>query len=253
MGDINIDDIFEEDLNFKPLSKGLGFHHTHKEAKELPNDLTKKSQDLKKNLELRATRLNNAAKIKPTSSAQSLRHKVHTPDPSQMGELSVFYSDQIETKIEGEEHPKLHARPDIDKDTPVVIEASGVVRFAAWFIDLILISGLLSAAGIAAAMTSGFPLSEVAAQVTGIEVFKTIIPLFVLFYAFYFSFFDKTSFATPGKKLLGITVVNINNRRPSMMQTLARAILTLISVITLGLLVMLDVQSKLTDTKVINN
>ena len=78
-----------------------------------------------------------------------------------------------------------------------------------------------------------------------------MLPLGVMFYMFYFSFFDKTVFSTPGKKVLGITVQSTSGNRVKMSQSFMRAVLTLISVATLGMTSVLDLHSKLTDTRVV--
>ena len=52
--EIDLDDIFENENVFKPLTEGLGFHHSLKETSELKSDLSKKSLILKEQLETRA-------------------------------------------------------------------------------------------------------------------------------------------------------------------------------------------------------
>ena len=72
----DIESIFDGDLDFKPLTKGLGFHHSVKDKKEVSQSLIQKSMELKSDLESRATILNNNS-----------NHAIST----NMGDLSPFY------------------------------------------------------------------------------------------------------------------------------------------------------------------
>ncbi|MEX1099597.1 MAG: RDD family protein, partial [Bacteriovoracaceae bacterium] len=65
------------------------------------------------------------------------------------------------------------------------------------------------------------------------------------------SFFDKTRFSSPGKKLMGLTVLSETGKRVKMSQAFLRGALTLLGLATFGLVHLLDLQSRLSDTKVV--
>ena len=61
--DFDIDSILDQDDLFKPLSDGLGFHHSVKEKKDVAISLKKQSLDLKRDLDLRTRQLNKRERI----------------------------------------------------------------------------------------------------------------------------------------------------------------------------------------------
>jgi uncharacterized RDD family membrane protein YckC len=240
----NIDKIFNEELDeefdFKPITKGLGFHHSIKDKKELTSTLKQKQIDLKDSLDQRAKQLNKPInKINTQATATS------------MGDLAPFYQEQkkesvsldIEVSKEEDDHEGIA--------NAMVESASMIIRFGAWLMDMIIINALFFISFISMMLTSRTPLTVVRELLMSVDLFITIMPIYVIFYIFYFSFFDKTSFSTPGKKLMGLKVINLQNENISMLQALMRSLITVVAAFTFGLITILDAQSRLTDTKVI--
>lgn len=251
--DDEYEDEFEDDFDFKPITKGLGFHHSIKDKQEVTHTLKQKQIDLKDSLDQRAKKLN-----KPVIKSNILSNTLSNTESNtqskapNMGDLAPFYQEQkkesvsLDIKVSKEEvEYEGLAEESLES-------ASMIIRFGAWLIDIIIVNALFSIAFISMMLTSRTPLSVVRELLMSVDLFITIMPIYAIFYIFYFSFFDKTSFSTLGKKLLSLRVVSLQNQNISMLQALMRSLITVVSVFTFGLITILDVQSRLTDTKVVN-
>ena len=232
----DVDQLFDEEFEFKPITKGLGFHHSIKDKKEVSYSLKQQQIDLKDTLEQRGKQLNRP---------------VGQPSATSMGDLAPFYQEQKNEPVSLEINVTTEEIRISEPAVDVIEDASMILRFGAWLMDMIIINALFLIAFVSMMLTSNTPLSVIRELVMSVDLFITIIPIYAIFYIFYFSFFDKTSFSTPGKKMVGIRVVNLNDRNVSMLQALLRSIITVISVFTFGLITLLDAQSRLTDTKVV--
>jgi uncharacterized RDD family membrane protein YckC len=236
--DINLEEdldvLFDDDFDFKPITKGLGFHHSVKDKAEVSASLKNQQVQLKNDIEQRAKKLNTSV-------------QVSKPAAASMGDLAPFYQEQKKEDIQ----LKIEETEISETETLIAEEANGFLRFAAWMLDMVIVSVLFFISFVSMMLTSNTPLSMVREILFTADLFLTVMPIFGIFYVFYFSFFDKTSFSTPGKKLVGLKVVKLNGKNISMLQALMRSIITVLSVMTFGLLTILDAQGKLTDTKVI--
>ena len=225
-----LDKIFDEDINFTAITDGLGFHHSVKSKSDVQKDLKTKSTELKRDFDSRIKQLSNRPKT-----------------VVDMGDLSPFYS-----KAETSEMAIKLERDHIEEaELPINLQANIFERFGAWLVDFIMVSVLFFVMFLSVVLITNTPLAFVRDLTLGKEFFLTLLPLFAGFYLFYFSFFDKTVFSSPGKKIFGLKVMTISNESPTLIQAGGRALVTLLSVFTMGLLVFLDAQSRLTDTKVI--
>ncbi len=227
---LDIDNLLDNDQIFKPLTDGLGFHHSIKEKKEIKSDLSTKSVALKEQLEIRAKELNLRSTQTPKSENVS------------MGELAPFYNNEEkaqETSI------------DIHTHLQTIEEASMTSRFGAWFVDLVLITTIITVALVSIIFTSQIPLSYLRENSFDLDLLASLFSISLLFYSFYFSFFDKTTFSSPGKRMLRLRVVSIKGNPITFVQAFSRVLITLISGITLGLGSIIKVQDKLTDTVVV--
>lgn len=227
---IDIDNLLDNDQIFKPLTDGLGFHHSIKEKKEIRESLSSKSLDLKEQLETRAKELN----LRST--------QVEKSQNISMGELAPFYDNANETQT-----PPL----DLHIQEVELIEASMSSRFGAWSVDLVLITSIITVALVSIVFAAQIPLSYLRENLFDLDLVVSLMAISSLFYSFYFSFFDKTTFSSPGKRMLGLKVVSIKGGSITLVQALSRVLITLTSAITLGLGSIIKVQDKLTDTIVI--
>jgi len=231
--DFEIDNLLENTDLFKPITKGLGFHHSIKEEKEIKKTLNEKSLDLKNELETRARVLN-------MKSTQINKTQIDR------GDLSPFYQTTVETPLELKAESDIHYSAVENK-----LEADLVLRFLAWSIDLAIVFSLIAISSLGVIFLTEMPLSFVRENFAELDIIAISATLVSMMYLFYFSFFDKTKFSTIGKRILGLQVVGINNRPISMVQAFLRATLTLVSILTMGLGSIIKIQDKLTDTKVI--
>ena len=64
----------------------------------------------------------------------------------------------------------------------------------------------------------------------------------------YFSIFEKTSQSTLGKNLLGITVVDLDNKSQSFTLLMFRSFVSLMNFVSLGLFSYFDLQNKVSNS-----
>jgi uncharacterized RDD family membrane protein YckC len=228
--DLEIDRLLDENF-FKPITKGLGFHHSLKEKKQVAVSLKEKSLDLKADLDKRARELNVKNSFENTSSLKT-------------GELSAFYNTPQNKTVE--------LNLDSTTSQSFSLEADLYLRLGAWTADVVIIASALSLMAISAIFISDIPLSFFRDNILSFDIGFFTLALTSLFYVFYFSFFDKTEFSTPGKRIFGLKVQGLNGNNISLVQALNRSLLSLLSLLTLGLGNILRVQDKLTDTIVIS-
>jgi uncharacterized RDD family membrane protein YckC len=226
--DNEIDGLLSDDNLFKPITEGLGFHHSLKNKNEIKTTLVQKSLELKEDLNARAKELSG-------------RSTQVASNPVQMGELAPFYG-----KIE--ENPLVLQ---IEESIATFNLAPMSRRFVAWMLDLAVILSILSVVFIGTLISSGIPLGYVRVNLFELEFAFSATVMFLCFYVFYFSFFDKTKYSTPGKHLLGLQVVDLNKKPITFIASMTRSLITIVSFLTLGLASILKIQDKLTDTDVI--
>ena len=232
--DEEIDNLLN-DFDFKPITNGLGFHHSLKEKKNIEMDLKHKSSMLKDDLEDRASRLKN----KSITSNQVSQHV-------NMGDLSPFYNNEPLSKPVEE---TVALSESYVEDIEEFHSASVVSRFFAWSIDLILITALLLLAITGVLLTSEMPLEIINVFMLSTDLIMSFFVISALFYIFYFSFFDKTFYSTPGKRMMGIRVKSLSkNKNTTLFQSFMR---TSLSLCTLGVMNIFFLQDKITNTEVV--
>lgn len=230
--DFDIDNILDQDDLFKPITDGLGFHHSVKDKKEVAISLKNKSLDLKRDLDLRTKQLTQ--EIKKTS---------NTID---MGELAPFYKKEEAQSLHTIDLDLEHSQDEEEYETVNIFK-----RFFAYAVDISLLVITISCAFVASLYSTGLsfnnaklilndPLSSILSGLMG-----------CLFYTLYFTFFDKSAFSSIGKRLLNIKLVSLEGEL-TFSQTFYRSSLSLISFFSLGLFNILKLEDKLTGTTVIS-
>ena len=73
--------------------------------------------------------------------------------------------------------------------------------------------------------------------------------LYSLIFVFYFSFFDKTAYSTLGKNLMGIRTMAINGKM-TYYKSFLRSTLTLINLVTFGIMNILGITDLISASKV---
>ena len=237
----DLDKLFTEDsVGFKPVTKGLGFHHKHDSKPTIPTYSVNKGTQ---------NRFQNAPKSSGVpSSFSSSEAKSHTTVASG---LEAFYQTG-NTSVETLQEPSLE--PKVQRTTKrkaVQTEAKASVVFGAWAIDATLITSLnIALHGIFLLMTG---MSIESAQVLLADqdfiIFSGV--LFSILYLIYFSFFDLGQ--TIGKGMLGIRLVSEKAEKLTMTQTLTRAGISLASLVLLFFPLVLDFHGKISETKIIED
>ncbi|MAX66481.1 MAG: RDD family protein [Bacteriovoracaceae bacterium] len=225
-----------DDFDFKPITDGLGFHHSIQNKKDVKVNLKKQSMDLQSELEQRISHM-TAQKSENQSSVN-------------MGELAPFYGDSKEEKeAEVSTQVKLFSE---EEKSPNYYMAQNSERFLAWVIDITLIVTTMLFTFSSIIYFANIPLSQVSLFAASSEVLVSFLLLSVMFYVFYFSFLDKTHYSTLGKHLVGIRIVSHRGHdEVSLLQSLLRVSICLFSIFLLGLPVMLKMHDRLTETDVI--
>jgi uncharacterized RDD family membrane protein YckC len=210
------------DFDFKPITSGLGFHH-------------------QKATEIKPVMTERIVAVSPLS-------QPHSPLKKDMNvyqnDLSLFYgqnNSQVaelnipELKIPEQKYFRLATKPQ---------------RVFAYLTDLFFIGSILGIVLTVMARTISMDLLDVWSQYPN-EITPLVLTLFCGFYLIYFSIFEKTNQSTLGKNLFGLRVVTKNDSLLSLASLLLRSIISLLNFVSLGLFSYFDLQSKITDSKVI--
>lgn len=214
---VEIDDLFD-DLDFKPITSGLGFHHKANNPKPAFTE-----------------------RVTPQAASQ-----VPASGEIYQNDLSVFYNNPSTLKEE--------ITPSITiKEKEIVrLKAAGKgQRVGAFVADLLFISSLLSI--VIVVMARIIHMDAVSAwRNYPQEITPLVVSLFVGFYLMYFSVFDKFPGASLGKTLFNLRVVSKGNQKAlSFSQLLMRSFITLIGFLSLGLFFYFDLQNKVTNSQVV--
>jgi uncharacterized RDD family membrane protein YckC len=223
-----IDDLLN-DFDFKPITEGLGFHHSLKEKKEVQVSLKSKSVSLKNDIEKRATSLKSSFDSEKA-------------DNINMGDLSPFYN-KTQTSAEVETQIELSST-DLHEE---VIEASMISRTIAWAIDIIMLTSIMLITITGILISSDMPLEIINIFMLSDDLVVSFIALSTMFYIFYFSFLDKTNYSTPGKRMMSLQVIS-DEGRLTIIQTFTRSVF---SIASFGLFNLFKIQDKMTNTKVV--
>lgn len=240
--EIDIDNIFDN-LEIKPLTKGLGFHHSLQEEKKVEVSLKAKSKSLQKDLELRAKKLNTNSQVtRKTAGSNSIN----------MGELAPFYNTESENELAQEVKLSQEIKkPKSKKKIKVSTEASIGIRFIAWLLDTSVIAVMISFIPVSIVTFSSIDASVFNIFLKSADLIAGSVIFFTMIYHFYFSFFDKTEFGTLGKRVFSLKVVNEKGSCISFGQSFTRCFITIFSIVTLGITSLLKFQDKITETKVV--
>ena len=229
-----IDDLFDE-MDFKPVTEGLGFHH----------------EETKKSFTKSAIVPRNVSGVSIASSNQVSNLGISNPDiqkhisnnANSREELNAFYSATKSNEIDNVQ------KVDIVKEVVELVVASKLLQFVAWSIDLLLISSTVLFTTVMLAFVSGIEIQVLIKLVSMKEMLFFTGSLFIIFYLLYFTILDLAT--SPGKSLLGIYLIKEDNTNVRVINTFLRSLVTLLSMITLGLPSLIDFQGKLSDSKVV--
>lgn len=231
------EDIDIENVEFRPLNKGLGFHqkeadrvfHPTQVSKVIPKNRTMAKTDIIQS-DLGISNPENTQKINEISLKGRGFDAIYK-EPKQVKRLRV-------------EKKKSLAKA-LRKD------ATMASIFAAWMIDMVLVSSLVIATGLSFVWLSGLSAEELASRISGLELGVFFGAIFAIYYISYFSILDIVQ--SPGKAGLKIRLIKTSGEGPKINETLMRTFITMLSIPLLGLPCIIDFQGKLSDTKVIQD
>jgi len=193
---MNLDD-FLDNIDFKPLNKGLGFHHEKKSSSFKELSLREKSELLRSDLE-RTTKSTLTAKPQ-LNEIQKMKNIY--PQSRDMGDLAPFYMDQKSLAINEE--------ISLDREVSNELTDSNLSqRFGAWMLDQALILSSISLIFMFIAVFTKVDLWNVVELIGVPDLVFVCLSFYILFSIFYFSFLDRTNFSTIGKRIMGLKVVD---------------------------------------------
>ena len=214
---MDIDEFEIEKINFRPVAKGLGFHKSEKKLSPLKRQKTRSSNPIRHNL---------------------------TPPLSSM-DLESFYNPTSQN-IQKEQTQT--ARP----SKSVVLkfkEAGFIYRFCAWIIDFLFIVTAFASFMFLSMQMAQLDMNFVITSLRAGKFWEFYVLFFIVFYISYFTFFDLLS--TPGKVLFKMKLVKLDHSPVSITESFVRSSITLFSSAILFLPLLMDVQGKLSETRLI--
>lgn len=235
--EINLDEFMISEDSFKPMTKGLGFHHDQKRPSFKPSPKEVKPFGAKSAL---APKQNT---MTPSLSASTSAHTTaHVPSG-----LEAFYGQSAQSSIQ--QLPELPESKTETKSTrPVHKPAPAFTQFAAWIIDLLVIASFVAITGALLVLASGIELKMYSRLISFQDLLTFAAAMFSIYYLLYFTILDLS--ASPGKTVFGLRVVRNDGKSLSVKYTFNRALISLISAVALFLPMVLDFQGRLSDTKV---
>ncbi len=242
----------QDDFDFKPLTKGLGFHHTEKKQTQVRTGGVMNRS------------VSSARKSIPTTPSlkSTPTQKLSTPS-SLPQELKAFYEAPAETTVTpplpsvGMVHvPEV---PVQSKQTishaPILNEeiksASRIIQLAAWLVDLVVISIFVVGTMSALFFMLNVELSSWKEVLLIDRNYIVPLSLFAIYYVLYFGILDLVGGV--GKTMMGLKVVaRVPGEKLSFFKTMLRSVVSLLSLAAFGLPHIVDFQGKLSDTEVVS-
>lgn len=215
-----------DDLQFRPMSKGLGFHpakDTNSTLNTISNSLNKTIQPPKRPaLTPASTLVMSKQKISPPVMLKRATNLVKT----NLGAESTSFASEDNDVISS-----------IKSQNP-----SLVTRFFSWIIDITALTILMGMSSMLIFQLNNFSWDE-PMQFFQMDFFWNLyLPLGIGFYLFYFMLFERVTGQTLGKLILRLKVVKLNSDNPpSLVQCFLRNLFNIFSFATFGLLTVYDV------------
>ena len=230
-----------DDLQFRPMSKGLGFH----QSKDIKPSIATTSHNAvppfkKPNPVNQATLFPNKTKVL-ANSAMSTTNSTMLKRSSTLAKTSLVNDNDVINEVQ-----------DVFTRTTREIP-SLITRLFSWCIDILTLTVLIGLSSMLIFKLNNFSWDEPLLFLQKDFFWNLYLPLGVGFYLFYFMLFERVTGQTLGKLLLGIKVIKLNSENPpSLLQCFLRNFLNIVSFATLGLLTVYDVVNWSLGLKVVN-
>lgn len=209
-----------DELDFKPITSGLGFHH-------------QKTTEVKPSFHESAPRVVTREFRAPEKKLDS---QVYQND------LSLFYGKE----------PVMIPEVKVSQKEVTLKVASKPERVMAYVVDVLFLGSILGLILTVMARTIDMDLMVAWSEYPH-EITPLVVTLFCGFYLIYFSIFEKTASSTLGKNLLGLRVVTADQKLLSFGALFLRSFVTLLNFASLGLFSYFDLQNKMTDSKIVKS
>ena len=222
------DELFD-DFDFKPLSKGLGFHHANK-SEEAVKEATRVMSE-------RSAPARTAARSQhPFEQHRMAQPTVETQRDYVQNDLALFYGAKAEPQIV------------IEEERMPAPEATKALRLAAFIMDLIILGGLTVGTLQAVSLLTGLNIWRDVFALDPVSV-TAFVMLFSGYFLLYFTLLEKFQGKSLGKDLIGLSLDS--KHRPEMGVIFVRSFITLLGFLSLGLTNAVDLPGKITGTKVV--
>ncbi len=211
-----------DEINFKPINAGLGFHHEDKNLKKI-------------------------IKAPTTSRAQTKPIQQATVTPT-------TFTTRLSTKMEEVALPELHHR--VEKVAEPKKEESLVQKFQladpwekslAYIVDMIILTGIIGLTAYSGFHFSGLDIRQL--NFNSPQVLGSLVGIFALVYIFFFSVLDISE--TPGKSMFNLGVIRTNDEKCRLTDVFIRSFVSFISFTLCILPLALGFHDKLSGTVVI--
>jgi len=240
---INLDEFNICEDSFKPMTKGLGFHQEQKRTTFKPAPKEVKAFGVTRSLPKASAVLSTL-----TGSQASVAASQHIPTG-----LEAFYG------AKGNPGNQINNQNITDKKieiSEVKVESKSLLKtapmgsqFAAWIIDLLVVSSFVAVTGALLVLASGIQFRVFIHLISAQDIIVFSSAIFSIYYLLYFTILDLSS--SPGKTILGIRLLRSDNKNVTVKNTFTRALVSLLSSVALFLPMLLDFQGRLSDSKVV--
>lgn len=240
---IDLDEFQISEDTFKPMTRGLGFHHDTKRPSFRPAPKEVKAFGSTK------SPMNQSLRSIPSSIGAPSKS---TPNAAQMPSgLEAFYGAKPAESVAQNlfENP-IHDKTEIKKEKTISAKsASQTSQLFAWIIDILVIASFVALTGTLLVFSSGIEFDMYSRLITTQDLAIFGAAIFSIYYLLYFTILELSS--TPGKTIFGIRLVTASGSEVTVKHTFTRAFISLLSGVALFLPMLLDFQGRLSDTKVV--
>ncbi|AUN96597.1 RDD family protein [Bacteriovorax stolpii] len=237
---IDLDEFQISEDSFKPMTKGLGFHHDVKRPSFKPAPKEVKPFAPSK------------MPMSSLSSMPSVSQPKTTVGSHLPSGLEAFYGTTKPAPTM--EVPNLFEQPVKKEEVKTEKAASKKTaaqtsQFFAWIVDVLVIASFVALTGALLVFASGIEFHMYSRLISTQDLAAFGAAIFSIYYLLYFTILDLSS--TPGKTIFGIRLVKADGSEVSVKHTFTRALISLLSGVALFLPMLLDFQGRLSDTKVV--
>lgn len=229
---------FDEELVFRPLTKGLGFNQDYqKEAGPLdsPPPFVPRTDVREEKKESLLAKDNHPAEIS------------RPPEPPSMGSLDLIYRQQ---QAQPSVMPASMEQPPAVKQIAYE-QADFIRRFFAWVIDVTVVTFLFAVSLVSIILVAGVNLPMLVNSIAKWELAASGSLIYTLIYVLYFTLSNMAESSSIGKNLTSIDMVSDKGQRLTMGQAMGHTLLTMVAVIGLWIPLLFRWHDSFTEIKVV--